>query len=229
MTSKDMVLDVMRSQGTADAQDLRSRSADMDGTAIIAEEQKVPAWNGQKDYSDWPVGGPVRFEDQVYTLITPHNASSYPDANPGNTPALWSITHTKDLAKAKPYLAPNGTSGMYMLDEVCTKDDKIWISLQDNNPYPPGEVRTESYWAEYQEETEEETPEEPEPSPEPEPEDPDEPVTPTVPEFVQPTGTQDAYSTGDQVLYNGQVYESKIDNNVWSPDDYPDGWTLVEE
>lgn len=151
MTSKDLVLDVMRSQGTADAQDLRSRASDMDGTAIIAEEEKIPAWDGQKDYTDWPAGGPVRFEEQVYTLITPHNASHYPDANPGNTPALWSITQTKDPAKAKPYLAPNGTSGMYMLDEVCTKDEKIWISLQDNNPYPPGEVGTEAYWAEYQE------------------------------------------------------------------------------
>ena len=23
---------------------------------------------------------------------------------------------------------------------------------------------------------------------------------------------------------NGQVYVSLIDNNVWSPDDYPQGW-----
>lgn len=44
------------------------------------------------------------------------------------------------------------------------------------------------------------------------------------PEFVQPTGAQDAYKTGDKVTYNGKHYVSLIDNNVWSPDTYPAGW-----
>ena len=64
--------------------------------------------------------------------------------------------------------------------------------------------------------------------PEPEP-DPEEPDTPDVPEFVHPTGAHDAYKTGDRVLYNGQVYESKEDDNVYSPDEYPDWWKLVTE
>lgn len=33
----------------------------------------------------------------------------------------------------------------------------------------------------------------------------------------------------DKITYNGQHYQSNIDNNVWSPDDYPAGWRLVEE
>ena len=150
MTNKELVLDVMRTQGKEDALDFRNRANDLDGTAIIEEERKAPLWDGSKDYSNWPVGSPVRFDGQVYKLITPHNASSYPDANPANTPALWSITHTKDPNKAKPYMPPNGTSGMYMKDEVCTKDDKIWVSKQNDNPYPPGEVGTEAYWSEFQ-------------------------------------------------------------------------------
>lgn len=51
-----------------------------------------------------------------------------------------------------------------------------------------------------------------------------------VPVWVQPTGTQDAYNTGDKVHYpdaDSPIYESKIDNNVWSPEAYPDGWQLV--
>lgn len=44
------------------------------------------------------------------------------------------------------------------------------------------------------------------------------------PEFVQPTGAETAYNTGDKVTYNGKHYISLIDNNVWSPDDYPAGW-----
>ena len=46
------------------------------------------------------------------------------------------------------------------------------------------------------------------------------------PNWVQPTGVQDAYNTGDKVTYNGQHYISKIDGNTWSPSDYPAGWEL---
>jgi len=46
-------------------------------------------------------------------------------------------------------------------------------------------------------------------------------------EWVQPTGAQDAYNMGDRVTYNGSVYESTIDANVWRPDAYPEGWVLV--
>ena len=42
MNSKELVLSVMRAQGKADALDLRTRAATMDGTAIIAEEEKAP-------------------------------------------------------------------------------------------------------------------------------------------------------------------------------------------
>jgi len=152
VTNKEYVLKIMKEQGKADALDIRNRAKDMDGTAIIAEQQKIPVFDNTKDYSSWGVGSPVceiiDGEIQVFKLIQPHNASHYPDSTPSNTPALWSICHTKDTEKAKPYLAPNGTSGMYMLDEVCTKDGKTWKSTQDNNPYPPNETGTEKFWVE---------------------------------------------------------------------------------
>ena len=46
------------------------------------------------------------------------------------------------------------------------------------------------------------------------------------PEFSQPVGASDAYSKGDIVSYNGKLYRSVIDNNVWSPDAYPAGWEV---
>ena len=49
------------------------------------------------------------------------------------------------------------------------------------------------------------------------------------PEWKQPTGAQNAYMAGDKVTFEGKKYISKIDNNTWSPTDYPDGWELVEE
>ena len=49
------------------------------------------------------------------------------------------------------------------------------------------------------------------------------------PEYVQPTGGHDAYKIGDKITYNGQKYECLIDNCVWTPDVYPQGWKLIEE
>ena len=47
-------------------------------------------------------------------------------------------------------------------------------------------------------------------------------------EWTQPDSTN-PYMTGDKVIYNGKVYESVIDNNVWSPDTYPAGWKEVTD
>lgn len=146
MSNKDMILEMMRSQGKFDALDLRGRAKDMDGTSIIAEENKAPDFDPNKDYSPWPVGSPVRDKDQVYTLIRPHNAANHPGSRPETLPALWSVTHTKDPMKAKPYMPPSGTSGLYSKDECCTKDGKVWISKEDGNAYPPNEVGTEAFW-----------------------------------------------------------------------------------
>ena len=51
-----------------------------------------------------------------------------------------------------------------------------------------------------------------------------------IPVWKQPTGAQDDYNIGDLVHYpdaDGPVYRSIVDNNVWSPADYPAGWEAV--
>lgn len=47
------------------------------------------------------------------------------------------------------------------------------------------------------------------------------------PEWVQPLGASDAYNMGDVVSYNGTLYKSTIDGNVWAPDAYPAGWVKL--
>lgn len=145
-----LAYEAMRAKGAADAAALRAQASKLDGTALIAQEAAVAEFDPQKDYSSWPVGAPVweavDGERQIFTLITPHNAANYPGELPSNTPALWSITHTKDPAAAKLYTAPNGTSGLWMSGEVCVKDGHLWRSKQDSNPYPPGETGTGDWW-----------------------------------------------------------------------------------
>lgn len=50
----------------------------------------------------------------------------------------------------------------------------------------------------------------------------------SIPEFEQPNSTN-PYMKGDRVLFNGKVYESLIDNNVYSPEAYPAGWKEITE
>ena len=49
------------------------------------------------------------------------------------------------------------------------------------------------------------------------------------PEFVKPTGAHDAYAKGDKVTFNGKHYISLIDANVYSPEEYPQGWEEVTD
>ena len=49
------------------------------------------------------------------------------------------------------------------------------------------------------------------------------------PVWSQPTGAHDAYNKGDIVSYNGALYQSLMDGNVYSPEAYPAGWRKYEE
>ena len=51
----------------------------------------------------------------------------------------------------------------------------------------------------------------------------------TCSEYVQPDGGHDAYSLGDKILFQGKSYESLINNNVWTPTIYPQGWKEITE
>ena len=46
------------------------------------------------------------------------------------------------------------------------------------------------------------------------------------PEWVQPTGSTDAYAKGAKVSHNEKHWVSDVDNNVWEPSVY--GWTEHE-
>lgn len=97
------------------------------------------------------------------------------------------------------WVQPTGAHDAYPAGWTVTRDGKKWISLIDGNVWEPGV----SGW---REETAEGG---------------------TPPEWVAPTGAHDAYNTGDRVTFDGAVYESTMDANVYPPTDYPAGWEKV--
>lgn len=54
------------------------------------------------------------------------------------------------------------------------------------------------------------------------------PTGETVLEWKQPDSTN-PYMKGDKVKFEGKIYQSLIDQNVWSPAAYPQGWEEVTE
>ena len=47
-----------------------------------------------------------------------------------------------------------------------------------------------------------------------------------VEDWVKPAGAHDAYNIGDKAKFDGVVYRSTIDGNVWDIEEYPEGWVL---
>lgn len=150
MTSND-IKTIMRKQGKADALDLASRASQLDGTAIIAEEEKVPAWSENAVYTAAHIGHPVQDQGQVYIIQMAHTPAHNPGSRPADLRAIYSLLHTTDPAKAKPWMPSYGTSGLYKLNECCTYPDAsgeihVWRNLWDNNEFPPLTLNVENRW-----------------------------------------------------------------------------------
>jgi hypothetical protein len=118
--------------GRANAVKLREDAPKLTGTEIIDRENCVPAFDPQKDYSNWTAGAPVSDGGQVWQLLQPYNAANY-NGRPADLRALWGLVHTKNPKKAKAWVDPLGTSGMYMKGECYADADGIvWRCLNDN-------------------------------------------------------------------------------------------------
>lgn len=128
MSMRDVFFDLGRQNALA----LRGEAASLTGTQIIAREHDAPAFDPAKDYSAFPAGAPVSDEGQVWLLLQPHNAAHYA-GRPASLRALWGLAHTTDPQKAKPWVDPYGTSGLYMAGEVYkAADGTVYRALADN-------------------------------------------------------------------------------------------------
>ena len=95
-----------------------------------------------------------------------------------------------------PWVRPSGAVDAYPTGAVVTHKGATWRNLTPANVWEPGE----SGWREV----------------------PAEDAAP--PAYVQPTGAHDAYAEGDRVTYDGAVWRSLIDANVWAPDELVHSW-----
>ncbi len=133
-----MAQDELKARGAADAAALAARavSGDADGTELTASQDTIPTWR-QRDFSQVPVGTPYKWNGVVYKLWQQHDATSQPSWTPDQAVSLWDVCHTTDPAMAGPYVAPQGTRGLYQKGECCTYQEQIYVSLIDDNSWAP--------------------------------------------------------------------------------------------
>lgn len=221
--NQQLYINAMYAKGVADATDLQQRSAEMDGTALYSEEEKIPDFKAacaKMNMLERPVGFVCKSSaGRVVKLLQVYDSTTY-TGEPEELPAQWGFKWSTDPLKALPFIALS--TSPYSKGECCTEGGKTWRSLIDNNVHAPSAYP--QGWQDVATEGGGSTDPTPGPQPEPQPE-----PSPQVPEFKQPTGAHDSYKKGDRVRFEGKVYESVIENNAYSPATYPQGWREVTE
>lgn len=148
MESKTFVLEKMKAIGLQAATALQEQAPDLTGTQIIDRETDIPEFDPAVQYLNWTAKSVVRDNDQVWSLLQPYDSITHTE-RPENARDRWGLCHTKNPKNAKPYVEPQGTSGMYMKDECCVQNDVVYISLIDNNVWSPDQYP--AGWKEYTE------------------------------------------------------------------------------
>lgn len=209
----------------------------------IAAPVLFPVWQANTQYK---IGDRIRYEGKLYKVVQDH--TSQLGWEPILAPSLFAALLIDEISKKiLEWVQPDSTNG-YFKDDKVIHNGKFWISIQSDNVWEPGiegtpweeyianwengvayainqKVQLENIiyisliennttvpseisedWKVYTEETEDSS----------------------IKEWTQVDSTN-AYSIGDRVLFNGVIYESLIDNNVWSPTDYPAGWSEIIE
>lgn len=189
---------------------LQMFASTLDTSKALEIPAVYPAWESMHSYT---VGDIVSYgvnsvgDPQLYKVVQSHVSQT--GWEPNVAPSLFDAFGLDDSGYPI-WSQPSGAHDAYNTGDIVNYNGQLYESLINGNAwspdvYPAGWKLVDSDAVE------------PEPGPEPE----------TYPQWVQPSGAHDAYNTGDRVVYNGTVYESTINGNVWAPDEYPQGWKEV--
>lgn len=134
----ELYLTAMREKGLADAAGLQGRAAAMDGTALYAEEEKIPDFAAAvkaKNMLERPVGFLCRSSaGRVVKLLQVYDSTVYTQ-EPEDLPAQWGFYWSTDPAKALPFIEL--ATSPYMTGDCCTEGGKTWRYTIDTNTWAP--------------------------------------------------------------------------------------------
>lgn len=127
--ANDLLNEAMYNYGRKKALELREEALTLTDSEIIGQDVFIPHWKEGPQV----LNAPLQYEGQVYRVIQAHDSTGNPGWNPAAVPALFSICHTKNPFKAKPWVAPLGISGMYYKgDCYIDSEENIWRQTYDD-------------------------------------------------------------------------------------------------
>ena len=130
-----MMLEVMRSQGAADATALQENAENMSGTELHSEAHKIPNFDNENQYINYKAGFICKSAiGNVVKLLQPYDSMVYTQ-QPEELVAQWGFKWSTDPAHAKPFIA--SATSPYMKDECCLWNEACYRSLIDNNVHSP--------------------------------------------------------------------------------------------
>lgn len=175
-----------------------------------------PEWAANVKYKnkEWVKYGQNTMGDPIlYQILSDHTSQAQYPPDVDNT-HYKKVGETADGTPK--WVQPVGAVDAYDKGDIVDYNGVKYISTIDANVWAPDVYGWEVYTGDGG-------------STDPvEPSNPDTP-TDTIKDFVQPTGAHDAYKKGDKVRFENKIYESLIDNNVYSPSAYPAGWKEITE
>lgn len=149
---------------------------------------------------DYKMNQRIRYNGVLYIVLQDHTSQKDWLPSAANTLYAKLIRETEN-GSIPEWTQPDSTNAFMTGDQVM-HNGILYTSTADNNVWEPG--TTGAPWTAINSE---------------------ETTTTAVSDWVSGI----SYMIGDHILYEGVEYESLIDNNVWSPADYPAGWAAVVE
>lgn len=207
-TDEELALSETGISTVAEAEQLRQELneiiSEMTDEEAVERPILFPNWKIGKQYT---VNERIRYGGRIFKVLQNH--TSQEDWTPSRAPSLFAEILTSEDGEPQEWQQPSSTNP-YLTGDKVIYEGKVYESLIDNNVWSPASY-PQGWQLISNSEQSETTPDEEQ----------------SIPEWQQPDSSN-AYNTGDKVSYNGSIYESLIDNNVWSPESYPAGWQLIQ-
>lgn len=142
MNNKELVLETLRRAGKTAAESLQSRSAEMSGTELNAEDMHIPEFAAacaKKNMLYRKAGQKDGFvckssAGRVVRLLQNYDSNIY-TSEPEELPAQYGFVWSKDPAKALPFIALS--TSPYNKGDCCTETGIVYRSLIENNVRAP--------------------------------------------------------------------------------------------
>ena len=167
----------------------------------------IPDFQPGREYKNKAV---VKYKNVLYRAIQAVDSTTTTNYTPDQANSYWKRIDEPNEEGVYAWSQPYGATDCYQIGDKVTYQGKTWECTAANCVWAPGVYG----WKEVGESSGGGS------------EEPEKPVE-EYPDWIRPTGAHDAYNVGDKVTYNTKHYESTINANTWSPDEYPQGWKEV--